>query len=457
MFMGELREAAIEASASIRLPPRDAFRIAARGSTVPRELIAGLTTFATMAFILVVNPIIMSGAGMPRADLTTATALTAALGSLLIALLCNQPLVAAPVMGSNVVFATVLVGEMGLPWQAGLAMVFITGALFLALSISRFRRRAVETLPRTLQVGIQASVGVVILIVALRSAHVVATHPWALGAIGTPAAWLAIAGLALMPLLLVRRIPGSLLLSIALLTLAGALVPDGKGMMLTHWPANPLAWPRWPVATAFKPDFGFVVSHLLLCMPLMVYFFCSEFFSTLGSLVGATGIDALHDAHGRLPGVSRVFVADALATMLGALLGTAVVTVYVESAAGIQAGGRTGLTAIVAAGLFLLALFIGPVLNAIPAEATAPAMAFVSLLMFRSLRRLDRRADEIVPAAAAMLVTLVTANLINGIAAGGLAYLAVELVRGRIARVALPIWAMLALFVPYYLLMFKPI
>ena len=277
-----------------------------------------------------------------------------------------------------------------------------------------------------------------------------------MGAISTPPAWLAIVGMALLPVLVVRHMPGSLLLSIALLTLAGLVVPDGHGAMLTHWPASPFAWPRWPAATAFQPDFGFVARHLLRCLPLMIYFFCSEFFSTLGSLVGATGIAALHDADGRLPGASRVFIADALATMIGALLGTAVVTVYVESAAGIQAGGRTGLTALVAAWLFLLALCVGPVLDAIPAEATAPAMVFVSLLMLRSLLRLDRRAaHEIIPAAAAMALTLVTANLINGIAGGVFAYVVVELTRGRAGRVPIPMWAMLVMFVPYYLLMFN--
>jgi AGZA family xanthine/uracil permease-like MFS transporter len=431
-------------------PGRFPFAIAARGSTVAREGLAGLTTFATMAFILVVNPIIMAGAGMPRADLTIATALTAAATSLLVAFLSDQPLVAAPVMGSNVVFASVLVGEMGLPWQAGLAMVFLTGALFLALSLSRFRQRAIDALPPALRIGIQGSVGVVILLVALRSAHVVVTTPhWRIGAILTPAAGLALAGMGLLALLLRARIPGSLLVSILLLALAGLFVPGGHGAMLTRRPAEVLAWPRWPAGTAFQPDFGFVARHLLLCLPLMLYFFCSEFFSTLGSLVGATGM--LRGGEGR----SRVFVADALGTMIGALLGTAVVTVYVESAAGIQAGGRTGLTAVVAAGLFLLALFVGPLLDAIPAEATAPAMVFVSLLMFRSLHRLDRTPDAIAPAAAAMLVTLVTANLVDGIAAGVFGYLAVELLRGRAGRVALPMWAMLLMFVPYYLMQIK--
>jgi len=428
--------------------------IRARGSTIPREVIAGFTTFATMAFILVVNPIIMAGAGMPRADLTMATALAAGLGSLMIAILSNQPLVAAPAMGSNVVFATVLVGQMGLPWRAGLAMVFITGVLFLVLSLSRFRERAVNALPRTLQIGIQASVGVVIALVALRSAHVVVTRPsWAIGAIGTPAAWLALGGMALLPLLLIRRLPGSLLVSIAVLTVAGLFVPDGKGAMLTRLPDRLVGLPHWPSATALQPDFAFVASHLLICAPMMIYFFCSEFFSTLGTLVGATGQLEARNPDGSLPGATRVFAADALATMIGSLLGTAVVTVFIESAAGIQAGGRTGLTTLVAAALFFLALFIGPVLNAIPAEATAPAMAFVSVLMLKALRRLDaRNLDEMLPALATVLVTLVTVNLINGIAAGVLAFVLVEIVRGRTARVPIPIWAMLALFLPYYAL-----
>ncbi|WP_343527479.1 NCS2 family permease [Sphingomonas sp.] len=428
------------------------FRLRDRGSTPGREALAGLTSFATMAFILVVNPVVMAGTGMDKADLVIATAAAAAIGSLLVAFVANQPLVAAPAMGSNVVFATVLVGQLGVPWRAGLAMVLATGLIFLAVSLSRLREAVVRALPSSLQVGIQASVGVLILLMALRSAHVLERGSglpvYHLVANLVPGAWLALAGMVGMLVLIRLRVPAALLVSIVLLAAIGLYVPDGRGQTLTQWPTNPFGWPHWPSHTALQPDFAFLARNMLLCAPLMLYFFCSEFFSTMGTVIGAVGaVGGEPDADGAIE-MTPVFVADALATIIGPLLGTSVVTVFVESVAGIQVGGRTGLTALVAALCFMLALVCGPLLMAIPAEATAPAMMAIGLMMLRGLHRLDwRRPVDIAPAIVAMTAALVTGNLINSIAAGT----AMVLVTKR--RGASPLlWAMGALFATYYLL-----
>lgn len=428
------------------------FALRERATTPGIEALAGLTTFATMAFVLVVNPVVMAGAGMDKADLIIATAAAAAIGSLLVAFIANQPLAAAPAMGSNVVFATVLVGQLGVPWRAGLAMVLATGLLFLALSLSRLREKMLHALPPALQVGIQGSVGVLILLMALRSGHVlVRGSGWPVYrpvAHLVPGAWLALAGMASTLALTRARVPAALLLSIVVLAVAGLWVPDGAGQRLTQVPAHLFDWPHWPSHTALQPDFGFLASHMLLCAPLMLYFFCSEFFSTLGTVISAAGVGGLKRDDQTALAMTPVFVADALATIVGPLLGTSVVTVFVESAAGIQMGGRTGLTALVAGLCFALALVCGPLLMAIPAEATAPAMLAVGLMMLGALRRIDwRRVQDVVPVVVALGAALLTGNLLNSIACGTAAVLALNL------RAKNPfLWAMGALFAAYYLL-----
>lgn len=430
----------------------DLFHLRARGTTAGTEVLAGLTTFATMAFVLVVNPVVMAGAGMDKPDLIIVTALAAAIGSLLVAFIANQPLAAAPAMGSNVVFATVLVGQMGVPWRAGLAMVLVTGLLFLALSLSRLREKMLHALPPALQVGIQGSVGVLILLMALRSAHVLLRGTgWpAYRPVDhmTPGAWLALAGMAGVLVLSRMRVPALLLLSIVVLALAGMWVPGTAGQNLTAWPAQGLSWPHWPGHTALQPDFAFILAHPLLCAPLMLYFFCSEFFSTLGTVVSAAG--ARRDVHS-VSAMTPVFVADALATIVGSLLGTSVVTVFVESAAGIQMGGRTGFTALVAGLCFALALVCGPLLMAIPAEATAPAMLMVGLMMLGALRRIDWQAPrDVAPVLVALGAALLTGNLLNAIACGTVCVLAMS---PRTASKLL--WAIGVLFGAYYLLSFR--
>jgi AGZA family xanthine/uracil permease-like MFS transporter len=430
------------------------FALGARGTSLGREILAGCTTFAAMAYILAVNPAIMAAAGMDRGDLVVATGLASLFGSVLIGLMANLPLAAAPAMGSNIVFSVVLVGQMGIPWPAGLAMVLITGVLFLALSLSRIRGRIAREVPETLKVAIQAAVGMLIVFIALRGAGFVVASPGSLltmGSLAHPAVLLTLVGLLLTPVLVIRRVPGALVLSIAAMSVAGLFVDDAQGHPLTRLPRSVFAWPHWPGSTALHLDFGYVASHVLLTLPLMFYFFCSEFFSTLGTVIGVTGAVRPAQAGGAIPNATRVFAADALSTIAGPLLGTSVVTIYIESVTGVQAGGRTGLTAVVTGLCFLLALFLWPLFVVIPPQATAPALLVVGVLMLQGLARIDLTdLHNAVPVTLTLLITVLTNNLINGMALGTLSLILLRIASGRAREVGPVLWGLGMVFVLFF-------
>lgn len=429
------------------------FRLTERGTSISREVIAGATTFAAMAYIIAVNPAIMSGAGMDRADLVSATALAAIVGSVMMGLTANLPLAVAPAMGSNVIFTYVLVKQMGVPWQGALAMVAFTGVLFLILSLSKLRERVANDVPETLKIGIQAAVGTLIVFIALRGAGFVVQSPAtyiAMGSLRSPPVLLTLAGLLITPVLVARRIPGALILSIAVLTLIGFFVPAGNGKMVTSMPSAILTWPRWPTSTFMALDAGYLFTHFVTVLPLLFYFLCAEFFSTLGTLIGVTGAANLRRPDGSIPNATAAFATDATATIVGPLLGTSVVTAYIESITGVQAGGRTGLTSLTVAAFFCLALFFWPIFVIIPAQATAPALVLVGVLMMQGLARIDMmELSNAVPIVLTLLVTVLTNNLINGMALGTLSYLALEVTLGRRAQIPAMVWGLGVVFVLY--------
>ncbi|MCQ8242295.1 NCS2 family permease [Rhizosaccharibacter radicis] len=430
------------------------FELEARGTTVGRETVAGFTTFAAMAYILAVNPAIMAAAGMDRVDLVVATGLSSLVGCLLVGLLSNLPLAAAPAMGSNIVFAYVLVKQMGIPWQAGLAIVIVTGVMFLALSLSKLRERVARDVPEVLKVAIQASVGMLIVFIALRGSGFVVSSPGTLvkmNSLGRPFVLLTLAGILLTPVLVARRVPGALILSIGIMTAAGLVVPGADGKPLTRLPAHLLALPHWPAHTALKPDFGFVASHLLLTLPLMFYFFCSEFFSTLGTVIGVTGAANLREPDGSIPNATRTFAADAMSTIVGPLLGTSVVTIFIESVTGVQAGGRTGLAAVVVGLCFACSLFLWPLFVVIPAAATTPALVVVGVLMLQGVARIDLTEwSSAVTVSLTLLVTVLTNNLINGMAVGTLAFLLLGIAAGDGRRMGAVVWGLAVVFVAFF-------
>ncbi|MBV9113088.1 MAG: NCS2 family permease, partial [Hyphomicrobiales bacterium] len=425
-----------------------------RSTSLAQEAIAGATTFAAMAYIIAVNPAIMSNAGMDRGDLVIATALAAIFGSVMMGLWANLPLAVAPAMGSNVIFTYVIVKQMGAPWQGALAMVAFTGVVFLILSLSKLREKVAKDVPEALKVGIQAAVGTLIVFIGLRGAGFIVANSStyvALGSLRNPPVLLTMLGILLTPILVVRRVPGALIIAIAAITLVGFFVPASGGKMVTTAPAAVLAWPKWPTSTFGQLDFKWLFSNFIIALPLLFYFVCAEFFSTLGTLIGVTGAANLRKPDGSIPSATAAFATDATSSIVGPILGTSVVTAYIESITGVQAGGRTGLTSLVVASFFVLALFFWPVFVIVPAQATAPALVLVGVLMMQGLARVDLTdLSNAIPIVLTLLVTVLTNNLINGMALGTLSLILILVFTGRVREISGVVWGLGIVFLAFF-------
>ena len=414
------------------------FGLRAHGTTVTTEVMAGATTFLTMAYILFVNPAILADAGMDKGAVFVATCLAAAFGSLAMGVLANYPIALAPGMGINAYFAYSVVIGMGKPWTVALGAVFVSGVLFLALSVTRLRDAIFDAIPASLKMAISAGIGLFLGLIALEHAGVVVAHPVTLvtlGDLSRPAPLLAAAGFLAMVVLDAWRVPGALMIGILGVTAAGmalGLAPVG----------GIVALPPSLAPTFLKMD---VRGALDLGVATIVFaFLFVDLFDNAGTLIGLAHRGGLLDAQGRLPRLGRALIADSLAAMASAVFGTSTTTSYIESAAGIKAGGRTGLTAAVVAVLFLAALFLSPLAAAIPPYATAPALLFVACLMVRGLAEIAwDDSTEAVPAVLAALVMPLTFSIAHGIGIGFIAYGAIKLLTGR-AREAGPVVLLLA-------------
>ena len=439
-------------------PPKGAvdrfFGLSQRATSFPQEMIAGATTFASMAYIIAVNPAIMSNAGMDRGDLVMATALAAIFGSIMMGLWANLPLAVAPAMGSNVIFTYVVVKQMNAPWQGALAMVAFTGVVFLILSLTKLREKVAKEVPEALKIGIQAAVGTLIVFIGLRGAGFIVTNPStyiAMGSLKNPAVLLTMLGLLLTPILVVRRVPGALIIAIAVITIVGLFVPAGSGKMITTLPSSLIAWPKWPASTFGQLDFMWLFSNFFIALPLLFYFLCAEFFSTLGTLIGVTGAANLRKPDGSIPNATAAFATDATASIVGPVLGTSVVTAYIESITGVQAGGRTGLTSITVAALFVLALFFWPIFVIVPPQATAPALVLVGVLMMQGLAKIDLTdLSNAIPIVLTLLVTVLTNNLINGMALGTLSLILILVATGRAKEISGIVWGLGVVFLFFF-------
>lgn len=429
------------------------FKLSAHGTTVGRELQAGLATFAAMAYILAVNPgILMPGFGADPAignapasasylavhgALVTVTALTAAVGTLIMALLTNYPLALAPGMGINAFFSFSICLGAGIPWHEALGMVFVNGAVFLLLSLTGIREKMIRALPHALKLAITAGVGVFIAFIGLQNAGVVVSHPATLvthGDFASGAVALCLGGIALTGVLIARRVPGAIVIGILSVTLAGLFVHDGHGGTVTHWPTALFSAPASPSPIFLKLTFGFLhdAGALMKAVPFILALLIVDLFDNLGSLIGVTTRAGLTDAEGNLPKAGRALVADSCAAMLSALSGTSTVVTYIESASGVEAGGRTGLTSATTAILFLCALFLTPLILIVPAAATAPALVIVGVLMLQSITRIDLT-DFVVALPAALIVIGIplTFSVAEGIGLGVIAAALLALGSGR--------------------------
>ncbi len=402
------------------------FQMKSRGTTVGRELIAGATTFAAMSYIIVVNPLILSSTGMSRPGLLLATVLSAVIGTLIMALWANLPIAMAPGMGTNIVFAQVLVAQMGISWQAGLAMVFLNGVIFAALSLTRWRQVIVASFPEPIKLGMQCSIGIFVGYLGLKNGGLIiaeANGAIAFANLTDPTVLLATAGIVLTPLLVVMRVPGALLISIFAITLAGHFIQDAHGVYLTATPTDWFAVPSLDSDVFMALDFRQFFRQFLTLLPVTLYFLLSEFFSGTSTLVGVSRRAGLMNADGQIPRARAAFTSDAMASVIGAVAGTSTVTAYVESVAGIEAGGRTGLVGVAVAALFALSLFFAPLIAVVPLLATAPALVLVGILMLEGLADIDpSRPDCTLPPLFMVIVTACTGDLMVGLALGALVY-----------------------------------
>ena len=431
------------------------FQLRARGTSVQTEVLAGATTFLTMAYIVLVNPAILSTTGMPLAGVAAATCLAAGVGCLLMGFLANYPIALAPGMGLNAYFAFTVVGAMGIPWQTALGLVFVSGVLFFVLTLVGVRQLIVSAIPRALFSAIAAGIGLFIAFIGLRGAGLVVANPAtlvALGDIHAPATLLALLGLAILSILLVLKVRGAIFIGIV----ATAIL--GWALGLATWAPQPYSLEQM-TGTALKLDIPAALGvggrgfGLALLEILFVFLFV-DLFDNVGTLVAVSTKAGLMQPDGSIPRLNRILIADSAATMIGAAAGTSTVVSYIESASGVSAGGRTGLTAVVTGLLFLATLFVAPWAQVIPAAATAPALILVGAMMMAPLTEIDWDDPVVsIPAFLTLITIPLTFSIANGLAFGVIAYAVLKLASRRIAKADWLLFGLAALFVARFVYM----
>lgn len=426
------------------------FELRARGSDLRTEVLADVTTFLTMAYIVLVNPAILGQAGMPVAAVAAATCLAAGFASILMGASANMPLALAPGMGLNAYFAFTVVGAMGVPWQVALGCVFVSGVAFLLLTFAGIRQLIVAAIPLHLFAAVAGGIGLFIGFIGLKNAGIVVSNEAtsvALGDLKAPSAALALLGLAIIAALSAWKVRGAILIGILATTLIG--------WALGFVSFTPQAYDLTAIAqTAFQLDLAGVFSgrYGIGLLEILFVFLFVDLFDNIGTLVGVTRRAGLIGEDGRIPRLNRIFFTDSVATMAGALAGTSTVVSYVESAAGVQAGGRTGITAIVSGLLFLLAMLAAPYAQLVPLAATAPALILVGALMMAPLAEIAWDDPEIgIPAFLTLAMIPLTFSIANGLAFGITAYALIRLVRGRITRTDWLLLVLASLFVARFI------
>jgi AGZA family xanthine/uracil permease-like MFS transporter len=412
------------------------FDLRGHGTTLRTEALAGLTTFLTMAYIVVVNPVVLGAAGMPVAAVAVATCLASGFGSILMGLLSNYPLALAPGMGLNAYFTYTVVKGMGLPWQTALGCVLISGTAFLLLTVAGLQQLIVRAVPRSLFAAVAGGIGLFIAFIGLANAGIIVANSGTMVTLGhltgaTPA--IALLGLLLIAFLQTRGVKGAILLGI----LATAVIAWAFG--LSHFTPGSYRLSELS-AVSFKFDLGQALSlksgYGLSLIEIVFVFLFVDMFDNIGTLVAVTKKAGLIAPDGSIPRLKRILLADSLAMVVGASAGTSPVTSYIESAAGVTAGGRTGLTSVVVGLLFLGTLFFAPLVQAIPAAATAPALVLVGALMMGALAEIDWSDPAVgIPAFLTTIMIPLTYSIANGLAFGITSYAILKLLRGQ-ARAA---------------------
>ena len=416
------------------------FKLRESGTDVRTEVLAGLTTFLTMVYIIFVNPAILGDAGLPKESVFVATCIVAALGTAVMGLYANYPIAMAPGMGLNAYFAYAVVLGMGIAWPAALGAVFISGCLFILVSLLGLRGMIVDGIPRSMRVAITVGLGMFLALIALKNAGIVVANEPTLvkaGDLHKPEALMAIAGFLAIVALDRLKVRGAILIGIVLVTVLSFFFGGNtyKGIFSLPPSIEP---------TLFKLDIAGALSVGILNVVLV--FFLVELFDATGTLMGVARRAGLL-VEGKMDRLNKALLADSGAIVAGSILGTSSTTAYLESASGVQAGGRTGLTALTVAVLFLACLFIAPLAGVVPAYATAPALLFVACLMLADLGDVEwGDSTESIPAAVTALVMPFTFSIAEGIAFGFITYAALKLLTGRAREVRPVVWIIAALF-----------
>ena len=443
------------------------FKLRENGTNVKTEIIAGITTFLAMSYILAVNPGYFGAIpGASSAAVFMATALSAAIATLCMAFFANYPVALASGMGLNAFFAFTVCGSMGYSYEVALTAILVEGIIFMILSLFRFREALVNKIPNNLKFGITAGIGLFITIIALINANIVVKSDAttvALGNIGSAPVVLALVGLLIIGVFQHYKVPGGILLGILatwvlgiVAELIGWYVPDPANGVYSVIPS--MTWEsikaNFAAPAMFRFDFGFIVNNIANFALITFTFLYTDIFDTVGTLIGVAEKGNLLDKNGELPNAKGALMADAVGTVVGACMGTSTVTSYVESSAGVAAGGRTGLTAVTTAVMFLIAIVFAPIFLAIPGFATTPAMLYVGLLMLSSIKKVSFDGDiaDTIGAFLAVIMMPLTYSIANGIMFGILAWVILKLVTGKAKDISAVMWVSVVLFAVYIVL-----
>ena len=413
-----------------------------------QEIVAGITTFVAMAYIIVVNPAILAAAGIPVGPSMTATVLAAVFGTVMLGLWANRPFAIAPYMGENAFIAYTVVKVMGFSWQVALGAIFLAGLLFTVLTVLRLRAWMVNAIPLSLKCSFSVGIGLFLALIGLNETGIVMLGvpgaPVHLGDLARPEALLAVAGFFCTVWLMIRKVPGAIVIGL-FLTMALSVLCG-----ITALPSRIFSLPPDPTPLLGHLDIAGALS--LKALPVVLIVFVMVFVDTVGTLIGLSSRAGLLDARGNLPGIERPMLADAVSNLVAPLLGTTTSGVYIESAAGIEAGGRTGLTALVTAALFLLALFLTPVLTVVPPHVYGIALFLVGGMMIAPVAKLEfDDLTEALPAFLTISLTVFTYNIGVGITAGLLSYPVLKVLAGRGREVVAPMWALAAMSLMFFL------
>lgn len=424
------------------------FKLKQHGTTVRTEIMAGITTFMTMAYILAVNPGILSATGMPAGGVFTATALASMIATLLMAFMANLPIALAPGMGLNAFFAFTVVLTMGYSWQLALTAVFVEGIIFILMSFFNIREAIVKSIPQNIKNAVSVGIGLFIAFIGLQNAGIIANNDATLVSLGDVtkgAPLVAIIGLVVSGVLLAFKVKGALLIGIVATTIIG--IPFGVTSIPKGW--SPVSAPAAPLFMQFEFSQIFTLDFVVV----MFTFLFVDIFDTIGTLVGVTTQAGIISKNGEIPKVKQALLADAIGTVAGAALGTSTVTSYVESASGVAEGGRTGLTSLTTGILFGLALFLSPLFLLVPSAATAPALILVGLFMLSPVKDIDLTDfTEAIPAFLTIIMMPLAYSIAEGLVFGILSYIFLKAITGKAKDISIVTWIVGAFFILKHLL-----